>query len=552
MILVKSLRAFSFMNIQELFLLIVVSMNVVLATLILLSNRRNPVNLWFAAFAGSLVLWSGTLIVFRTTGDKDLAILFLKFAYLSAIFIASSLYVFIHYFLERKPFTRTKKWILFLSTLFVAFILLLPNVLVVDIRYTPEARVGIQDPLGYIIFSLYFIFYFFGALYLLFRRWRTAAGSIKTRIGYVIWSILTAGLFGVFFNLILPSPWIQEWRFTWLGPIFTAVIVVAIAYAIAKHHLLNIRILAAEALTGVIVFTLFAQIVFARTFREFIIRTTFFVIGAFFSLFLIRSVRRESHQKEQLEKLAIQLGKANTELKKLDQLKSDFLSFATHQLRSPLSTIKGYLSMVLEESYGEVSGRVSQALKKVYRSNEQLIRLVDDFLNLSRIEEGKMEYHFAKASVEDVVEEVIDSLQENAKHKRLKLIWRKPVPPMPEITMDAGKIHEVIYNLVDNAIKYTQRGQVEILARKTNHALRIVVVDTGVGLDEDEIATLFQRFRRAGRGSTVHVGGAGIGLYIAKYIVEAHHGKIWTESPGRNQGSTFFVELPLRPEKPNG
>lgn len=534
------------MNIQELLLLVVVFMNIVLVALMLWSNRKSLVNIWFAFFAGSLALWAGALIIFRTTEDNYLALLSLKFAYLFAVFIAGSLYAFMHYFPESHPFSRMKKWILFLSTLIVSVVILLPNFLVVDIYYAPETRIGVQEPIGYILFSAYFIFYFFGALYFLYRKWKKAIGSLKIQIGYIIWSILTAGVFGVFFNLVLPSPWIQEWRFTWLGPIFTAIIVIAVAYAIANYRLLNIRILAAEMLTTVIVFTLFVQVFFAETFRESIIQGVFFIISAFFGIFLVRSVRREARQKEQLEQLATKLEKANTELKQLDQLKSDFLSFASHQLRSPLSVIKGYVSMIMEGSYGAISKEAKETLQKAYNANERVIQLVNDFLNLSQIEEGRMQYHFAKASLEDQIDEVIRVLAENAEQKGLKLIWYKPKPPLPEITMDAGKIHEVIYNLVDNAVKYTESGHIEISVRKTKYVITVSIQDTGIGLEKDEIDNLFQRFARSKRGRTVHVGGTGIGLYVAKFIVEAHHGKIWVESPGAYQGSTFYVELPLK------
>ncbi|MCH7883285.1 hypothetical protein IIA95_02640 [Patescibacteria group bacterium] len=383
------------------------------------------------------------------------------------------------------------------------------------------------------------------AVYFLFKRIKSSRDIEKRQLRLVLIGILLM-LTLVIGTVLVPIMLFSSGIFLPLIPIYTLIFLGMTAYAIVKHQLFNMKVLVTQALTLIIWIVLFAKIFSVQSIEAKVVDALTLAFTIIFGIFLVRSVRKEVETREKIQRLAQDLSVANKELKKLDQLKSDFLSFATHQLRGPLSTIKGYISMILEGSYGAISERLSGILKKVYRSNEKLVGLVNDFLNLSRIEEGRMEYHFAKASVEDVVEEVIDSLQENAKHKGLKLIWRKPVPPMPEITMDAGKIHEVIYNLVDNAIKYTQRGQVEISARKTNHALRIVVADTGIGLDEDEITTLFQRFRRAGRASTVHVGGVGIGLYMAKYIVEAHGGKIWAESPGQHQGSTFFVELPLK------
>ncbi|OGL58791.1 hypothetical protein A3D60_00760 [Candidatus Uhrbacteria bacterium RIFCSPHIGHO2_02_FULL_47_29] len=544
------------MNIQELFLLIIIVMNVVLAVLVAASNRRDPVNIWFALFAISLALWAGALIAFRTVQNTALTIFFLKLSYLAAIFIASSFYIFIHYFPDRDRFSTTERWFLILSTFFLTIILLLPNVLIVDIIYTPEARVGVQELFGYTIFSFYFILYFFGSLYALYRRWRTANHETKIKLGYILWSILTAGVLGVFFNLILPSPFIQEWRFTWLGPIFTAVIVIAISYAITKHHLLNVKVVAAEMLTASIVFILFIQLIFSQTSQEVIIRFLFFIIIAFFGSFLVRSVRTEVQQKEELAILTKQLEVVNEQLKRLDETKSEFVSIASHQLRTPLTVIKGYISMILEGSFGSVPEKHRQPLEKVYASGERLIQLVENLLSVSRIESGRMKYTMALTQLADVAAKVVDELMPAAKKKQLALKFSMPQKMPPLINLDEEKIRQVMTNLVDNSIKYTKRGTVSVSVHHEpkgaeGHFSKPCVVfsvsDTGNGVRPEDQGRLFQKFIRGQGSALVHTEGTGLGLYVGRMMVEAHGGAIWVESKGEGLGSTFAFAIPLPP-----
>jgi len=138
----------------------------------------------------------------------------------------------------------------------------------------------------------------------------------------------------------------------------------------------------------------------------------------------------------------------------------------------------------------------------------------------------------------------VDALKDNAAKRGLTLVWQKP-EAVPDITIDKSKVYEIIYNLIDNAIKYTENGSVSVELFKKPKSVVIAVKDTGIGLSSDDQKQLFQRFGRVEAGKKVNITGTGIGLYVAKYMVEAQKGRIWAESAGRGKGSTFFVELPL-------
>ncbi|MBI2038332.1 MAG: HAMP domain-containing histidine kinase, partial [Candidatus Nealsonbacteria bacterium] len=233
-------------------------------------------------------------------------------------------------------------------------------------------------------------------------------------------------------------------------------------------------------------------------------------------------------------------------LRRLDKAKSEFISIASHQLRTPLSVIKGYISMIIEGVYGKLSEKQASPLENVYQSSERLIKLVNDLLNLSRLEAGKIEFKPEPAFLENIVFSVAEELKINAEKKGLYMKIMKPSASLPEIMIDQDKLRQVILNIIDNAIKYTQAGGITVALKQLDFWVRITVSDTGEGMAKEEMAGLFQTFTRAHAGTRLNIEGAGIGLYVAKKFVEMHKGKIWAESQGRGKGSTFFIELPVK------
>lgn len=253
--------------------------------------------------------------------------------------------------------------------------------------------------------------------------------------------------------------------------------------------------------------------------------------------------------KKEINKATSDLKKANIELQKLDQAKSDFISIASHQLRTPLTIIKGFVSMILEGLYGPVSEAQKDKLEKIYESNERLSRLVDDLLNLSHIEGGKMKFDLKKTGLSKMVKDVIEELSFQAERKKLELKFKKPAKEI-FVLADGEKLRHIVFNLIDNAIKYTEKGEIEVFLEKTpDDFIQFKVQDTGVGIDKKELPNLFKKFSRGANAPRYHTEGVGIGLYVAKRMMEEHKGEIWAESAGDGKGSAFFVKLPEWQEK---
>ncbi|MEK7505813.1 MAG: ATP-binding protein [Patescibacteria group bacterium] len=329
------------------------------------------------------------------------------------------------------------------------------------------------------------------------------------------------------------------------GTFLVAAFPFLLGYSIIRHRLFDLKTIAAEILTFFILIILLVQTVLANTLSEFILRSVFLISVAVLGVLLTRSVYKEVEAREEIEKLARDLEVANKKLKELDQLKSEFLSFATHQLRSPLSAIKGYASLVIEGSYGIISPSAKEASQRIFESAQGLTKIVEDFLNISRIEQGKMKYEFAEADVAILTKEVGEELRPNVEKAGLNMSFVIDGKKSYIARVDIGKTRQIVGNLIDNAIKYTKVGSISVSVKSPVTGLvRIEVKDTGVGIDPETMERLFQKFSRASDANASNTSGTGLGLYVAKEMATGQGGRLWAESDGKGKGSTFIVEFP--------
>lgn len=249
------------------------------------------------------------------------------------------------------------------------------------------------------------------------------------------------------------------------------------------------------------------------------------------------------HLYKELEKLNVELAEANEKLKGLDKLKTEFLSLASHQLRSPLTAIKGYASMLYEGSFGQMEPKQVEGAKRIYTSAQGLVNIVEDLLNVSKIEQGGMKYEFMATDVSKLVRDLYNEMKIPAESKSLEFNLDIPAGDVFMISADPVKLKQVFLNLVDNSIKYTQKGSVNISLSREGDNVVFLVKDTGMGIAPETLTKLFEKFNRGDSGST-NTGGSGLGLYLAREIARAHKGDVTITSEGLGKGSTFKVTLP--------
>jgi GAF domain-containing protein len=249
-------------------------------------------------------------------------------------------------------------------------------------------------------------------------------------------------------------------------------------------------------------------------------------------------------------RLFTEIGEKSKLLALASQHKSQFLANMSHELRTPLNAILGYTELILDSVYGEVPERVHTTLQRVQSNGKHLLGLINDVLDLSKIEAGQLTLSLSDYSVRDVVYSVYGAVESLAANKKLDLRVEMP-KQLPTAHGDERRLTQVLLNLVGNAIKFTDEGEIAISTREKSGMITVAVRDTGPGISEADQAKIFEEFQQADSSTTKEKGGTGLGLAIAKRIIEMHGGRLWVESaPGH--GSTFSFTLPVRVEQQVG
>jgi signal transduction histidine kinase len=502
-------------------------------------RKKNPVNIAFSLLTFSIFLWTISMIVYRWTSNPLATIWWCRILYFFPVFIAPSLLFFSIAF-QKKEFKLTPKqhFFLWVPPLIIAGSALIPGFIIDHIVLNKTGEKAIYFGTGYVFYFIFYFIYFGWTFFNFLKRLKKSNFLQKKQLRWVIFATFTPVSLGLITNLILP--WGFIFKFNWVAQAGTIFFVAAVAYAIVKYQLLKIKLIVAQVLSLFLISILFLNIFYFNNFWRFLLNLSVFILGLIFSGTLIRSVINEIEQKERISNLAEELKKANKHLKKLDQIKSEFISIASHQLRTPLSAIKGYAAMLLDEIQ---DSEEKEALNKIYLANERLIKLVNDLLNLSRIERGKLEFNFKKAQLSDLINSVVGEFQVIAQRRGLKLKYHKV--DLPLMNLDVNKLRQALTNVIDNAIKYTPRGKIIVRTKIDDENATISVEDTGIGMRQEDLGAIYKKFQRGSSSAEIHPDGTGIGLYVAHKIIQAHGGKIWAESEGLNKGSTFYIKLPL-------
>lgn len=229
----------------------------------------------------------------------------------------------------------------------------------------------------------------------------------------------------------------------------------------------------------------------------------------------------------------------------IERMKSEFVSIAAHQLRTPLSVLKWGIRMLLTGDYGTLTNEQQGVVEKTYDTNETMIKLVNDLLNTARLEEGRYVFKRTEVAIEHIVADTIKMYEKKAIENDIAISYTLPKETLPRLLADADMLKLAFQNIIENAIRYTPRkGRIGVLLDKEEGGVMLRVVDTGVGIPEEQKSRVFGKFFRGTNATRMETNGSGLGLFITKNIIEAHEGKIWFESQ-EGKGTTFWVELPI-------
>lgn len=516
-----------------------------IALFVFINNPKEKSSLALLLLATSFTLWSLFDLVLWATERTDFIMFFWSILIHFDLLIYITAFYFVYTFLRNS--WPSWKYELLILALFIPLILFAHTPLnLLGFDFTNCWREALEGPLwqSYVYTAEILV----AAWILIFsvreiKSDRFAGNKLESAlcVGGVM-----AFLFSFSVGNILGS-FEVNWELGQYGLFGMPVFVAFITYLMVHYQTFKAKILATEALVvglGILILSL----LFVRKIENVqVIVVITLIVTIILGVLLIRSVRNEIEQRNQVTKLATKLEKANVRLRELDKAKSEFVSIASHQLRSPLTSIRGYASMLLENSFGKLPEKVKVPVERIEESAKHMALAIEDYLNISRIESGNMKYDLSDFNLKDEIEHICDDIRPVALKKGLVLLFRTNLQKKGIVHADIGKTVQIAHNLINNALKYTEKGTITVYVRDDAKTKQIFVdvIDTGIGMDITTQHKIFQKFSRADDANKVNTSGTGLGLFVADKMTEAMGGDITAHSEGKGKGSRFTLSLPL-------
>lgn len=535
------------LNTDLFYAIVAAAVTTFLGLLVFIHERKSASNKIFILHSLIGSIWA--LVNYKSiVADENTLLLWIRLVMFFAVPYVALFFLFVSNFPNSRFVYKSKEWFWYLVLVFILMGLTLTPYVFRSLSIDPIDGHAIPVP-GVLIpfFGISLVTFFLISLFIVIKRYRLAEQSVKGQwlsIGIGLGTAYTLLIVFVFLHVVV----LNDITYVRYSALFILPIFVGISYAILKHRLFSVKVITTELISFTLLLVSFINILVTTTSFGRILAVLATIFTLITSILLIRSVLKEVKQREELEVLSKQLAEANEQLKALDKARAEFISIASHQLRTPPATIKWYVGAILNGDFGPLSEELKAALLRTNVTNEAQISTIDDLLNASRIERGKLEFFFEMGNIAPMLKTLVEQLEPLAQMKKQHLVYTPPTTPIPDILVDNEKVRQVINNMVDNAIKYSKKGDIHIsleLDSATDPQNVVVKVkDTGKGIEPSEIEGLFQKYSR-GKDSATHATGLGLGMYVAKVIIEQHNGKIWAESEGIGKGATFAFSLPI-------
>lgn len=538
----------TFLLFNRIFLIGIASLTVLLVFWVFLADPKNKANRIFSLMGVTFLYWWIGGYFFAFNDNLEFSLLYGRSLLAVVSLSFGLLYYFVTIFPTEKRYHVTDAFIMIL-TVFYFFLPLFGDLIVEGVRFTSHGN----DPVfgrAQMAFYIWIAAVMITIITILIKKYYETPKEIFSKVQYLVFGFVIFLVMNLIFNITFPivRGSIEFWQ---LGN-FSAIFLLGFtAYAITKHQLFNIKVIATEMIVIVLSIVLFVEIFISSNVFESIIKAIIWLLATYGGYQLIKAVKIEIKQREDLGVLAKELKEANEHLKDMDKLKDDFLSMASHELNTPIAAIEGYLSMILQEGLGgEIPAKARKYLESVFASSQRLAHLVKDLLNVSRIESGRIHIIYEQKQIADVIDQSVMEVMSKAKEAKHTLVFEKPKKALPLTWLDVTRITEILINILGNSIKYTPDGG-KITVRAVTDASKIVVSveDNGKGIPKERTEAVFEKFTQVDVMKD-EVKGTGLGMYIAKKFIELMNGKIWLKSDGTNKGTTFYFSLPIIKSKP--
>ena len=507
---------------------IVILINLMLVVLSSLGHRSNShkdfIYKVYIFNIATIVLWVGSMIFDRIATEHN-AVLSTKILYSSATLIAGSFYYFSLIFPKSAhKYVKHLVVIMIVNIVLVLFIMF-SHYIIQDATIDQFGEIIIKFGLAYFFYILFILYLFCSSFFRLFVKYRNSSDkNEKAQLFYIFLGYTVSGSVALFVDLLLP--WMYSSQFCWLGPTASICLALSITYAVKKYRLFNIQIIAVEVFVFVLwVFTLIKVSVLneapSADTTSLALNVAYFILVIIIGIVLIRSVEKEVRQRERNEELVDELTAANAKLKEVDELKTKFVSLATHQMASPLTSMKVYSEFLKD-------GGNAEAVKdgSIGRIADNFISIVKDFLDISKLEAGETVYTIEDVDMRQVLAEVLARCSGKASEKGIQIKFNMSEPSdvherYIRTKIDKDKFAQALQNIFENSVKYSERaGYINVELAEDKDFIYITIRDKGIRILPSVSSALIKKFSSSGNKFEADIIGNSLGLYAAKQIIE--------------------------------
>lgn len=495
----------------------------VLAAIVFFRSKNSITSRSFFFFALITIFWGISNYFLYKFTDPSEVLLALRFHIFLSIWHAYAFFQLAYVFpFEQKQLPSWHRYVLLPLAFFSSTLLLIPFVFREVSSMIPVSEiVNPEKSQGIILAGVVTLSFFVAGIFSLFKRIGQSKGDERRQVMLMFTGMsLTAGLM-LLFSFIIPIGF-KNFDFVPYGALFLFPVIVFTAYAIYIVELFHVKNIFAGLFTFFLCIVSLIELVIADTVEQLLLRVVVFLLTII---------------------IGIQLVKNTFEIELANEQKSELMSFATHEIRTPITVMRGYATMLLDGDRGDINLQVKDLLQKIMIAGNDVTTLLAEYLDKSKIELGQLEYTPTRFDVKIVINELLAVFKIHAEQRGLKFTKSVAKSPKCMIYADQSKIKEVLTNIIDNSIKYTPKGGITVSVSAVNGYVTIRVADTGVGIGPEVMPSLFKEFSRADL-QKVNILGSGLGLYLAKKFTEAQDGKIWAESHGKDEGAQFYVRFP--------
>ncbi len=497
--------------------------SIVIGLLVLLKDRKNKINFSFFLFSFSIAFWSLGYCFWQLSNTPEAALFWTHFLMLGAGYIPVTYLHFVYNFLDLKRNIMVILGYIFF-TVFIPF------------NYTKLFIAGLNPYIGvnywpiagpfFSVFLIVWSFYVLYATILLFKEYGKSEGIRKEQIKVL--------LYGIVFGFICGSTNFFAWYSIPFPPIFNLFVsayVVATAYSIVRYKSFNVKMFGAQVFVWSLVIIIGSEFLFVSENISKILIAITLVISGGIGLLLVRSVKKEIELRDKLQMA--------------NEGQTNLIHIMNHQIKGYLTVHKNIFAELLTDDYGKIPKGAKEIIEKGMDSADKGAKYVTDILRGASAENGVISYDSKEIDFKEIVLDKINSLKELVEKKGLKLETDINNADYKMIG-DGLQLAEAVRNLIENSLNYTIYGLINIKLEKKDNKILFSVKDTGIGIRESDRDKIFKAGGVSDDSIKINVNSSGYGLVFVKGVVEKHNGKIWFESEGRNKGTTFFVELPIK------